>query len=472
MLFAFYRQNSFKTVWSKAELRKAAATAVSGADADGLDPKDYNLNQLQKFEKKINSLSEREMVEYDILLTLSLRKYLDHLLTGKLNPKELYRNWDLRPQADVNTVLSVAIAKDSLVETIEESIPSDLTYRSLRLALQIVSDFPKDRCKEIFTDDVKITYKDTNNSILDIKTRLVYWKDLERPDSMTNVYDKRMLTAVKKFQARHGLAADGVIGKGTVAAMNFSRDDRKAQIIANLERWRWFPRDLGDHYFIINIPGYILHVVKDGDTIESKRVVVGKLERMTPVLSSKFSEIIVNPTWTIPPTIIREDLTPAATLDRNYFQYMAITIYNWKNEIISPEQWKPEKAKSYRYVQSPGDFNALGNVKFNFPSRYLVYLHDTNHKDYFVKNKRSLSSGCVRVEDPLPLAEYMLNDDKNWNLEKIYEVISTKETTRIKLKEKIGIHQWYWTAWSENNELIFRDDVYNLDVALYNKLRN
>ena len=301
----------------------------------------------------------------------------------------------------------------------------------------------------------------------------MFWRDLVAPDTITSIYDKPTFIAVKKFQERHGLSPDGVIGKGTVDALNFTREQRQQQIIANLERWRWYPRDMGDHYIIINIPGYVLRVVKDNDTVERKRIVVGKAKRKTPILSSTFNNIVFNPTWTVPPTILREDLTPSATADRNYFANNNIAIYDNKGNPVSSEDWKPQRAKSYRYVQTPGDHNSLGNVKFNFPNHYTVYLHDTNHRNYFGRTYRSLSSGCVRVEDPLPLAQYMLNDSIHWSLEKIYEVIESKKTMTINLKQKIRLHQFYWTAWmDEYGDLKFREDIYDLDAALYKSLRN
>jgi murein L,D-transpeptidase YcbB/YkuD len=199
---------------------------------------------------------------------------------------------------------------------------------------------------------------------------------------------------------------------------------------------------------------------------------VGVLTRKTAVLSSTFNTIILNPTWTVPPTILEEDLLPAATKKRGYFASKNITIYDKKNNIVSAWHWNPEKYKNYRYVQTPGDNNSLGNVKFNFINRYSVYLHDTNHRDYFSKSSRSLSSGCVRVENPLPLAQYMLQD-RYWTMERICEVIATKKTTTIPLKEKIDIHQLYWTAWmNRDGNMEFRQDIYNLDDELYEKLRN
>jgi|SRR6218665_1958303 len=472
-LLHFYRTHGFGTIWNFPKARKTIIGLLSEAEAEGLNVKDYNLQKLQNLEAKTNTQSDKQMIDYDILMTLSLQKYLWHLTKGKLSPKNLYRDWDLKTnQLDINDLLSNAIKGDSLAKAVEGAKPQHLVYKRLKKALQFIDKFPKDTLKSIgFT--AKIVRNDTNNSIIRIKRRLLYWKDLESVDSLTNIYDKATFKAVKKFQFRHGLVPDGVIGQSTVTALNMSKDTRREQIIANLERWRWYPKDLGDHYIIVNIPAFELRIVKDGDTIERKRVVVGKEKRRTPVLSSTFSNIVFNPTWTVPPTILKEDLTPSATSDRSYFAARSLTIYDNKGNVVSPEKWKPEKARGYRYVQAPGSSNSLGNVKFNFPNHYTVYLHDTNHRDYFGKNYRSLSSGCVRVENPLELAAYMLDDEKSWSLEKINELIASKKTTSINLKQKIKLHQLYWTASINNNgEFDFRADIYNLDHDLYKKLGN
>lgn len=469
-LAVFYRMNSFQTVWYRKENRKAVEDHLQHADRDGLFPEDYRVKELLAFEKKFDDLTEKELVTYDTLLTVSFRKYLRHLAVGKLNPRSLYGDWDLKQRwYDVNTILSGGISGDSLDVIIAQAKPKHDHYHRLEKALEILDEFPKDNLKKISIDG-KIKLNDTSEAIIAVKKRLMYWKDLRRQDSLTAVYDVQTYKAVKAFQARHGLSSDGVIGKGTVEALNFSKEARRRQIVANMERWRWFPSTFGEHYIIVNIPGYEMEIVKEGDTVEMKRVVVGKIDRKTPVLTSTFNEVILNPTWTVPPTIAREDLTPAATKNRGYFAFKGITIYNWKGDTIPPEKWNPAKYNSYRYVQRPGDDNALGNVKFNFPNRYTVYLHDTNHREYFTKNKRSLSSGCVRVEDPLPLAEYMIADEKI-TLDSIQKIVATKTTTRFWLKEKIKIYQLYWTAWSDNGQLIFRDDIYNLDSALYDALR-
>lgn len=468
LLSAFYRQNNFRTFWSESN-RSNAISALAQAPKDGLMVEDYWVKELQNFEYTIDTMTADRMVAFDLLLTRAIQKYLIHLACGKLDPSQLYDDWILeRPVVDINSLIGNSNSVDSMIESCR---PPHYFYKSLRDALAMIEKYP-----EIETDTIalssKITVGSRNVAMINIKKRLIYWKDLTSPDSLTSQYDCNTFDAIKRFQRRNGLKQDGVIGPATISTLNRSKQLKREQIIANLERWRWFPRDMSNHYVVVNIPAFKLAVIRDGDTVETKKVVVGTKERKTPVLSSVFNNIILNPTWTVPPTILREDLVPSAIKSRRYFYEKQITIYDRNNSPISPYQWDPNKSTHYRYVQKPGNHNALGNVKFNFPNNLMVYLHDTNTKSHFSRNHRSLSSGCVRVEDPLPLAVYLIND-KHWTLEQVKKVVASRKTVSVPLKDHVKIHQLYWTAWlSHSGELIFREDIYNLDPELYLKLRS
>jgi murein L,D-transpeptidase YcbB/YkuD len=472
ILKEFYLSSGFKSVWQSNKDRKIILKQLLNSDEEGLIPDDYYVHKLQKFEKKYASLDDKNRGSYDVLLTHSFQKYISHLSNGKLNPKNFYKDWDLKENAiDINQTIAVMLKSDSLQYKVEQLKPNHIVYKSLKKALKIINSFPKDDFKAIGITN-KIVLNDTNPSVIDIKKRLIYWKDMSSKDSLSTIYDSETNEAMRKFQTRHGLAADGVIGKGTIAALNFSKRKRKEQILANLERWKWFPKDMGKEYMIVNIPDYKLVLVKDNDTMRTHKVIVGRDKRPTPVLSSRLSNIVLNPTWTVPPTILREDVIPSISRNRNYLAQSNIKVYDSNGIEVSANDWKLSNAKGYRYVQTPGTFNSLGMVKFSFPNRFSVYLHDTNHRDFFGKQKRSLSSGCVRVQNPLELAEYLLNDEDNWKLEKITEVLKSDKTKYIKIKNEVGVHILYWTAWSEKNTLIFRDDIYNLDADLYRKLGN
>ena len=469
----FYNSSENKTVWGNLKKRTYVLSQLEKAEDLGLDPEDYKASQLKKFESKIGTLTDSELATYDILLTYNFEKYLSHLYKGKLDPKKLYTDWDLEEKTfDVNNILIKAFNKNKLDSIVENVQSKSQTYKQLLKALEIIDEFPDDSELSKIESLSKITVRDTNPALVNIKKRLLFWKDMSGKDSLTKIYDEKTFESVKKFQERHGLANDGVIGPGTISALNYSKERRKQQIIANLERWRWYTTELAENYFIINIPDYSLNVVESQDTTLVRNIVVGTSKRKTPIITSVLKTVVFNPTWTVPPTILKEDVVPAMKRNRNYLANKNITIYDTSGNVVEPNAWNENKPGNYRYVQSPGYNNSLGLMKILFPNHHSVYLHDTNHRNYFGRSNRSLSSGCVRVENPLELAEHILDDSERWSKDKIDTLIASKKTTSIKITKKYALYQWYWTAWSKKNQLIFRADIYNLDSDLYAKLRN
>lgn len=511
-LKAFYSHYSNETVWDSNENRTFMLREIGNAENEGLQPKDYHFDELQSYENRYDSLNDSAMVAYDLLLTSNVRRYIKHISDGKLNPTEIYRDWDIKEKnTDVNAVLFDCLDHSNFEKGIENCKPSHPMYQKLKKALQLLDGFG---------DDSKIGLVDLRQRILPnkksiympiIKKRLMFWNDMTVKDTvLSTVYDKNTQEAVKVFQARHGLKADGVIGRSTIDALNYYKSQRREQIVANMERWRWFAHDFGNSYLLINIPDYTVVAVKNNDTMQQQRVVVGKDTRKTPILESKVSNINLNPNWTVPPTILKEDIYPEAEKDKSIFRKKGLIILNNKNQEVSPWSWKKEDAWKYKYVQNPGRNNSLGVMKINFPNRYSVYLHDTNHRDYFAFHYRSLSSGCVRLEKPLQMAAYILNDTLKWPLKRLadttdihyyYKLQKQKEiaiakknakllaknpklviaktvlpkpelkTIVVKVTDDVYIHQLYWTAWETNGVLQFREDIYCLDADLYAKLR-
>jgi murein L,D-transpeptidase YcbB/YkuD len=510
-LVAFYKNYDNETVWSSKENRNIVLNEFKDSTNEGLLPNDYNYDTLAAFENQYNNLEESKLVEYDLLFTLSVQKYISHIYKGKIVPKTTSGDWDLKEKTiDINALLFDAIQNNDFITKFENCKPKHPIYKSLKEALKILREFPKDSVPFIIIKPKdKISLNKSHKTLKNIKMRLMYWHDMKHADTLTTIYDKETQEAVKLFQSRHGLNPDGVIGKGTVLAMNYTREQRIEQVIANLERWRWFANDFGKNYLLINIPDYTLLAIKDNDTIQRQKVVVGKESRQTPILESKVSNINLNPNWTVPPTILKEDIYPDAIKDKGVFKKKGLTIIDNKNNEISPWNWKIEDAKKYKYVQNPGKNSSLGLMKINFPNKYSVYLHDTNHRDYFAYTYRSLSSGCVRLERPLEMAAYLINDDKKWDLKTIQDttdinyynklqkekekkiaiknakllaknpllVIPPKvfpkpelKTIVVKVSDEIFIHQLYWTAWLEKGALQFREDIYCLDSDLHTKL--
>lgn len=470
-LLEFYRATGFKTVWQSAILRKVVLKAIKDSYEEGLSPSDYKIKVLEALENKYSLLKNEELIDYDLLLTLNTQLFLTHLKTGKLDPKKIYNNWDIeRTPFEINEVLAEAFEKKDFVATIDKCKPNAKVYIQLKKALELIEEFPDSDFSSISFED-KIMANDTNPKVLTIKKRLLYWKDLKNSDSLTAIYDSKTVAAIKRFQERHGLAPDGVIGAGTIEALNFSKAKRKKQIVANLERWRWFQMLPNEDYIIINIPDYKLIVVENNDTTITQKVVVGTNKRKTPILNSYLKTVVLNPTWTIPPTILKEDVVPAMKRNRYYLSNKNIKIYDANNTVISPENWNASKPHNYRYVQDPGPNNTLGEMKILFPNHHSIYLHDTNHRNLFGLYNRSLSSGCIRVEKPLELAGYFLNHSEKWSKEKIDSIVATRKTHYVKIEKKYNLYIWYWTAWSLKGKLQFRKDIYDYDAALYEKLR-
>lgn len=470
-LLEFYRATGFKTVWQSAILRKVVLKAIKDSYQEGLFPDDYKIKVLEALENKHALLKKKDLINYDLVLTLNTQLFLTHLKLGKLDPKKIYNNWDIeRAPFDVNELLAESFAKKDFVATIDSCKPNSKVYNQLKKALELIEEFSDSDFSSIaFTD--KIVANDTNPKIISIKKRLLFWNDLNSSDSLTAIYDSKTVAAMKRFQVRHGLAPDGVIGAGTIEALNFSKSSRKKQILANLERWRWFQMVPDEDYLVVNIPDYKLIVVENNDTTITQKVVVGTNKRKTPILNSYLKTVVLNPTWTIPPTILKEDVVPAMKRNRNYLSNKNIKIYDASNNVVSPENWNASKPHNYRYVQEPGPNNTLGEMKILFPNHHSIYLHDTNHRNLFGLNNRSLSSGCIRVEKPLELAGYFLNHSESWSKEKIDSVVATRKTHYVKIEKKYNLYIWYWTAWSLNGKLQFRKDIYDYDAALYEKLR-
>ena len=473
-LMLFYKQKDFETVWQSVENRNIILNKISKSFTDGLEPNDYEKDKLLNCEKNYESLDDNSLIDYDLLLTNNLQKYINHLFKGKLNPRRLYNDWDLNEkEIDVSTLIINALNENNFDFALENCKPKNQFYKQLEKNLQTIDAMTYDYSKPIlFAIKGKIKPKESNSLIIAIKKRLMYWNYLIKTDSITKIYDKKTVSAIVYFQENHGQICDGIIGKSTINALNFNKSERREQIVANMERWRWYPDDFGTHYTLVNIPDYSIKVIKNGEILQSYNVIVGTDKRRSPVFTSKLSAVIFNPTWTVPPTIIKEDLIPDAIKSRRYFSKMHITIFDRKHNKVNPYRWNPEKANNYSYLQDPGDKNSLGRMKIIFPNKFSVYLHDTNHKDGFSRNFRSLSSGCTRVENPLGLAEYVLGDSVRWNRLKIDEKIAEKKTYSITISQKILHYQLYFTAWTENDHFIFRDDVYDLDFDLYCRLRN
>jgi murein L,D-transpeptidase YcbB/YkuD len=285
--------------------------------------------------------------------------------------------------------------------------------------------------------------------------------------------------ALRRFQRRHGLAADGLVSPATLAALNVPVTARIRQLELNMERWRWLPRELSSRYILVNIANAALEVVEDGRSVLRMRVVVGRPDRRTPVLSARMTALVLSPYWHVPPRITTEDQLPLIRKDPAYLTRQSMTIMQGRGAEARPIDpstidWSKMTAETFPYHlrQDPGPHNALGRMKFMFPNRFQVYLHDTPTRGLFAKPVRALSSGCIRLERPIDLAAYILRDDPRWSRDKILAAIEQRTAHVVRLPAPIPVHLVYWTAWIQpDGEVHFRQDIYGDDHALENALR-
>ncbi|HNO61558.1 MAG TPA: L,D-transpeptidase family protein, partial [Plasticicumulans sp.] len=288
---------------------------------------------------------------------------------------------------------------------------------------------------------------------------------------LAEVDDAALVEAVHRFQARHGLTEDGVIGAATVAAMNVSVRERIAQVRLNLERWRWLPGDLGQRYIVVNIPGFELQVIERGRPVLEAKVVVGTQVKPTPVFTGRMQQVVFAPYWNVPGTIASEELLPKLRKNPGEFVKTNMKVITGSGAVVDPTavNWGEYHPGNFpfRLRQEPGAANPLGRVKFIFPNRYDVYLHDTSKPALFERSQRTYSHGCIRISRPAELAEYLLKSDPRWNRAAIDAAMDAGRERAVPVPEPLPVHLLYWTSWVDAQGLLqFRADVYGRDLAL------
>lgn len=311
-----------------------------------------------------------------------------------------------------------------------------------------------------------------------IRQRLFLSGDLRNESNVATMYGATDVAAVKRFQRRHGLEADGVLGDKTRKLMNVSVEDKIVNMEANLERYRWLPRTLPDRRIEVNIADFHLDFFDDSQKRVGMPVIVGSTYRKTPVFSALMTYIDFSPSWHVPPTIFKEDLLPKIKKDPDYIRRNGYELVSWDGAEIFDStaiDWQRISSRSVPGFlrKKPGPYNPLGRVKFMFPNPFAIYLHDTPNKSLFSKKDRTLSSGCIRVEQPVKLAKSLLSSEYGWNTRKIRAAMGrTDSSQRVVLSDPVEVFILYKTAWVDvNGELQFRKDIYGRDKKLVRLLQ-
>ena len=313
-----------------------------------------------------------------------------------------------------------------------------------------------------------------------LRHRLTIEGDLDTSDVREpNLFDEQLLFAVKQFQLRHGLKQDGLVGKNTKAALNVNAETRVQQIKLNMERWRWMPRNLGEDYIMVNTAAFSLDYVWKNESLLKMRVIVGDKTHPTPVFTEKLIYADINPVWNVPRKIVIEEILPKLVMKPDYLKENGFRILSdWSIDArelrLEETGWSPDRVEHfpYRLQQAPGDDNALGRIKFIFPNKFDIYLHDTPAKGLFKKAQRTFSHGCIRVEKPknLALALFIEQLDQ-WDENRLDEAIASEENIKVVLVNPLPVYVVYFTSWVDDAGTIhFSRDHYLRDRSLAKEL--
>src|SRR6516162_4381133 len=446
---AFYSSRNYAPWWlpdGKANARATSAIAyLRHVDADGLDPADYPV-------PKFDALgAPADLAEAEIKLTAAVVTYAHHASVGRVHWSRVSNDIEYStPAAEPGDVLAAIAGASDVAETLDSYEPQTSGYRALKAKLADIHAGKIDKSKPAIASGPVLKVGMADERVPALRERLGV-------SGNGDTYDKALAEAVKKFQQQHDLAATGTLGAATLDALNGrAQPDRVTDvIIANMERWRWMPHQFPDSYVIVNLPDFTLRVMHDGKLVWSTRIVIGKPEMPTPIMTADMKYITINPTWNVPPSIVHREYLPALAQDPTVLARMGLRVDYGPGGV---HIWQP-----------PGDKNALGRIRFNFPNKFLVYQHDTPDKYMFANDKRAYSHGCMRVQDPAHYAEVLLSlvrPGEGYTEDRVRKMFGSSETD-IQFPTFIPVNLTYQTAFVDDaGKLELREDVYGRDRAL------
>jgi L,D-transpeptidase YcbB len=448
---AYYAAHGYAPVWITDgqfnDRAKAAIAYLAQVDADGLDPADYPVPNISTSVSDPAALAEAEM-----RLSASVVTYAHHASVGRVHWSRVSSSilYEVKPPAPADVLAAMADAKDVAV-TLAAYEPQTPNYIALKAKLADLRAGKAEAGKAPIPNGPgpKIGAQDD---------RVPQLRDRFGLSGEGTTYDKALADAVKRFQQERELKVSGLLTQQTIDALNGRSPDRPIDtILANLERWRWMPHDLGKNYVIVNLPDFTLRVFHDGQQVWTTRIVTGKPTMATPIMTAEMKYITVNPTWNVPPSIVAHEYMPALAQDPTVLARMGLRV-----------SYNPDG--SIHISQPPGDHNALGRLRFNFPNKFLVYQHDTPDKNLFALDKRAFSHGCMRVQDPVKYAEVLLGivrPSEGYTQDRIRKMISSQGEQDIQFPHDLPVHLTYQTAFvDEDGRLEFREDMYGRDQVL------
>ncbi|MBD8487828.1 L,D-transpeptidase family protein [Echinicola sp. CAU 1574] len=485
LLLKFYTNRDFQEAWTQkgrlSENAQKLLGQIEEARFDGLTPEEYHLSEIKDFINEFSLKNENEsslhLAYIDLILSDAYLKLATDLYRGKVSQEALKTDWEIQPKRmklKFEEELESALKSGKLTENLKGFWPVFKVYPRMRESLRAYHKMEQNDAIDWnkISGNKVLKVGEYGKVVADVRKRLWFWKDLkEYTPEEVELYDSAMMEGVLHFQKRNGLTADGVVGKDTYDALNETPAALIKKVAVNLERMRWLPDTVMDNRFVVvNIANFQLDLVQQNglDTIFSSPVIVGRQYHTTPIFNGEMSYIVLSPTWTVPSSIIRNEMIPKIKKDPNYLNRNHLKILTYSGQEVNPSaiDWSKTSSKSFPYMirQSPGPHNSLGLAKFIFPNKHNVYIHDTPSKSLFSKDIRAFSHGCIRVQNPERLAEVILEDNKDWGHKEIEAAMHSGRETTVMLKEKIPVVLLYLTFWTdESGNPHIRKDIYERD---------
>ncbi|WP_295512307.1 L,D-transpeptidase family protein [uncultured Pseudoalteromonas sp.] len=480
MTIATYKANGFEQVWADIKYAKQVLNLIAQSELEGLSPNDYHFDTLLALIDEVDKRgTDAAEAQFDVLMTDAIMTYAKHLIRGKVNPKQLASTWnyeqfDVSPDAAAASLLKHVKSK-SLDKGLNNLKPVLPHYQRLKKGLVFYRELDaKGELPAISLQSKALKPGQTDPAVPLLKQKLHRLNYYTGNLSDASEYDDELVDAVKKFQYAHQVDDDGIIGGATLKLLNKDYSEYVNDILVNLERIRWVDNTLTERFLIVNIAGYKLYLFEDNKLKWQTNVVVGRNYTKTPIFKGQMSYIVMNPTWTVPRSI-SGGIIKKMKENPNYLNEKDFVVVDSRRNPVDSESidWANASRKNFPYwfVQQPSENNSLGQIKFMFPNKYSIYLHDTPAKSLFQQDQRAFSHGCVRVDDPFTLAEKILGTSDNWSRSDIDDTIAAKETKKVSLSKPLDVLLMYWTVSGNDQEgLHFYSDVYNRDAELLKKL--
>ena len=478
----FYSNRDFEPAWNNSKNKKDLIESLESSFDEGLSPNDYHLEMIKRLtdKSKKGKLSHQEHADLDLLMTDALILYASHLLEGKLEQSDLRKTWDVERNegpSNPDSLLTATLHNKRIKVVLEEFKPTHYMYKLMKLQLKELRAEAAEGGWPLVSEGETLKPGDTAARVVEIRNYLMAVGDLKKY-SVENeeVFDTIVEAAVKDFQVRHKLTSDGVIGKGTIEQMRVPIEDRIDMIILNLERTRWIFQHPDDDFLLVNIAGFHVKRITNKKEVFDSRVIVGKFHKESPVFKGVMKYIVMNPTWTLPYSISTHETLPRLKKDPGYLAAKHMEVMDRNGKILDPStiDWSQYSRGNFPFIirQKAGPWNALGEVKFMFPNKYAVYLHDTPSRGLFNRQDRAFSHGCIRTEDKWGLMMSLMDDPDVWNMDKINEILKSGKTTTITLPKPVNIYLIYLTAAvDQDNNLMFMKDVYKRDKGVITALK-